>query len=131
MKGFGADRISKKCETISETKNHNGSQCNDDSTAAIIANTIISDYRSDEARRHAMEWMRRRCCKKGSGANFFRGDKVEKRDLGRAKEAISERGVKRSESEASRTKNDNKLEMAKKTRNETKNTKYTKKMIRK
>ena len=75
-----------------------------------------------------MKWMRRRCCKKGNGANFFRGVKVERRDLRRAKEAISERGVRRSESEANKTKNDNKLEMAKETRNETKDTEDKKKV---
>ena len=69
-----------------------------------------------------MKWMRRRCCKKGNGANFFRGVKVERRDLRRAKEAINERGARRSESEANKTKNDNKLEKARETRNETRNT---------
>ena len=45
-----------------------------------------------------------------------------RRDLRRAKEAINERGDRRSESEADKIKDDNKLEKARETRNETRNT---------
>ena len=75
-----------------------------------------------------MEWMRRRCYKKGSGATFFRGARVEKRDLRGAKEAINGKGSKRSESEDNKVKKDEKVNMSRKTRNETKNTKDKKRV---
>ena len=69
-----------------------------------------------------MEWMRRRCCKKGSGENFFKGVKVEKRDLKRAKKEIRKSGSIKSDSEASKAEDEDKPERAKKTEHETKNT---------
>ena len=60
--------------------------------------------------------MRRRCCnKKGSGATFFRGVRVEKRDLRGAKEAINGKGSKRSESEDNKVKEDEKVNKSRRT----------------
>ena len=110
------------CDNFPKHKNHNDSRCNDGSTVAIIANTIISDYRSDESRRQAIEWMRRRCCKEGRGENFFKGVKVERRDLREAKKEIRKSGNTRSDNESSKAERENKREKAGKAENEEKYT---------